>query len=331
MLRFVFVTTFYPPHHFGGDAVLVRHMAEALVRAGHRVDVIYDVDAYRALDRGAPRPRHRPTRAAFASTRCAAARLPLAAPHSPARPAGGSPPHDRAAAGRRRRRRALPQRVAGRRARHPRLRRRAQALHRARALAGLPHPRPLAARSRALRRAPVPALSRALPPAAAALALERPARAQRAARRRVLFPQPLLDRQAPRVRVRAADDPAAAVSTRGARADDPARRGDTAGSDDRPPMFLFVGRLERIKGLDDVIPLFAGAEEPRSSGSRAKGRTNASCAASPRERHACASSAGSSPSACAGCCAKRGRWWCRRQDSRCSRWSCSRPFARARR
>jgi glycosyltransferase involved in cell wall biosynthesis len=49
MLRFVFVTTFYPPHHFGGDAVLVRHMAEALTRAGHGVDVIYDVDAYRAV------------------------------------------------------------------------------------------------------------------------------------------------------------------------------------------------------------------------------------------------------------------------------------------
>jgi glycosyltransferase involved in cell wall biosynthesis len=32
-------------------------------------------------------------------------------------------------------------------------------------------------------------------------------------------------------------------------------------ADDRPPMFLFVGRLERIKGLDDVIPLFAGADE----------------------------------------------------------------------
>ncbi len=56
MLRFVFVTTFYPPHHFGGDAVLVRHMAEALVRAGHDVEVIYDVDAYRTLDRSAPEP-----------------------------------------------------------------------------------------------------------------------------------------------------------------------------------------------------------------------------------------------------------------------------------
>ena len=38
--------------------------------------------------------------------------------------------------------------------------------------------------------------------------------------------------------------------------------GDGAASaeGDRPPMFLFVGRLERIKGLDDVIPLFAGAD-----------------------------------------------------------------------
>jgi glycosyltransferase involved in cell wall biosynthesis len=55
MLRFVFVTTFYPPHHFGGDAVLVRHMAEALTRAGHRVEVVYDVDAYRAASGGAER------------------------------------------------------------------------------------------------------------------------------------------------------------------------------------------------------------------------------------------------------------------------------------
>ena len=55
MLRFAFVTTFYPPHHFGGDAVLVRHMAEALVRAGHEVEVIYDVDAYRALESGSSR------------------------------------------------------------------------------------------------------------------------------------------------------------------------------------------------------------------------------------------------------------------------------------
>ena len=63
MLRFVFVTTFYPPHHFGGDAVLVRHMAEALVRAGHDVDVIYDVGRLpgaaieAASDPAAPRRR----------------------------------------------------------------------------------------------------------------------------------------------------------------------------------------------------------------------------------------------------------------------------------
>ena len=52
MLRFAFVTTFYPPHHFGGDAVLVRHMAEVLARAGHQVDVVYDADAYRTLSHG---------------------------------------------------------------------------------------------------------------------------------------------------------------------------------------------------------------------------------------------------------------------------------------
>ena len=56
-LRFAFVTTFYPPHHFGGDAVLVQSMAEALARRGHAVDVIYDFDAFAALAPGAdPNP-----------------------------------------------------------------------------------------------------------------------------------------------------------------------------------------------------------------------------------------------------------------------------------
>ena len=30
-LRFCMVTTFYPPYHFGGDAVFVHRLAEALV------------------------------------------------------------------------------------------------------------------------------------------------------------------------------------------------------------------------------------------------------------------------------------------------------------
>ena len=43
------VTTFYPPRSFGGDAVAVQSLARALVRAGHHVTVICDDDAYRTL------------------------------------------------------------------------------------------------------------------------------------------------------------------------------------------------------------------------------------------------------------------------------------------
>ena len=48
-LRFCMVTTFYPPRNFGGDAVAVQSLARALVRVGHHVTVICDDDAYRTL------------------------------------------------------------------------------------------------------------------------------------------------------------------------------------------------------------------------------------------------------------------------------------------
>ncbi len=48
-LSFCFPTTFYPPFHFGGDAVGVQRLAKALVRRGHRVTVIHDIDAFRTL------------------------------------------------------------------------------------------------------------------------------------------------------------------------------------------------------------------------------------------------------------------------------------------
>lgn len=51
-LRFALVTTFYPPRHFGGDAVYVERLAEALVRRGHHVEVVCDDDAFRALSPG---------------------------------------------------------------------------------------------------------------------------------------------------------------------------------------------------------------------------------------------------------------------------------------
>ncbi|HEV2100877.1 MAG TPA: glycosyltransferase, partial [Stellaceae bacterium] len=51
-LRFCHMTTFYPPHNFGGDGITVQRLCRALVRRGHHVTVIYDPGAYRALHRG---------------------------------------------------------------------------------------------------------------------------------------------------------------------------------------------------------------------------------------------------------------------------------------
>lgn len=53
-LRFCMVTTFYPPYHFGGDAVFVHRLAEALAEEGHTVDVVHSIDAYRLRAAGEP-------------------------------------------------------------------------------------------------------------------------------------------------------------------------------------------------------------------------------------------------------------------------------------
>ena len=48
-LRFGLLTTFYPPFNFGGDGIDVQRTARALVRRGHAVTVLHDVDAYQWL------------------------------------------------------------------------------------------------------------------------------------------------------------------------------------------------------------------------------------------------------------------------------------------
>lgn len=53
-LRFCMITTFYPPHNFGGDGIFVQRLAEALAQRGHHVSVIHCVDAYRLS--GTPEP-----------------------------------------------------------------------------------------------------------------------------------------------------------------------------------------------------------------------------------------------------------------------------------
>jgi glycosyltransferase involved in cell wall biosynthesis len=48
-LRFCMITTFYPPYNFGGDGIFVHQLSNALARRGHKVDVIHCIDSYRLL------------------------------------------------------------------------------------------------------------------------------------------------------------------------------------------------------------------------------------------------------------------------------------------
>ena len=50
-LHFCMVTTFYPPYNFGGDGMGIQRLSRALVRRGHQVTVLQDVDAYNVLSR----------------------------------------------------------------------------------------------------------------------------------------------------------------------------------------------------------------------------------------------------------------------------------------
>lgn len=48
-LHFCMITTFYPPYSFGGDGTYVYRLSNELAKRGHRVDVIHCADAYRVL------------------------------------------------------------------------------------------------------------------------------------------------------------------------------------------------------------------------------------------------------------------------------------------
>lgn len=55
-LRFCHLTTFYPPHNFGGDGIGIQRLVRALARRGHHNTVVHDVDAYRVLSKGKEPP-----------------------------------------------------------------------------------------------------------------------------------------------------------------------------------------------------------------------------------------------------------------------------------
>ena len=53
-LKFCMVTTFYPPYSFGGDAMYIYRLTNELARRGHLVDVFHCTDAYRVLEKKPP-------------------------------------------------------------------------------------------------------------------------------------------------------------------------------------------------------------------------------------------------------------------------------------
>jgi glycosyltransferase involved in cell wall biosynthesis len=53
-LNFLHLTTFYPPYSFGGDAMYIYRLLHALGDAGHHVDVIHCVDSYHLLHPAPP-------------------------------------------------------------------------------------------------------------------------------------------------------------------------------------------------------------------------------------------------------------------------------------
>lgn len=46
------ITTFYPPYNFGGDGMFIYRLTNELARRGHRVDVVHCEDAYSLLQSG---------------------------------------------------------------------------------------------------------------------------------------------------------------------------------------------------------------------------------------------------------------------------------------
>jgi glycosyltransferase involved in cell wall biosynthesis len=55
--RLCFVSSFYPPFNFGGDGVAVQRLARGLARSGCDVTVVHDADAHTVLTPGRPHPQ----------------------------------------------------------------------------------------------------------------------------------------------------------------------------------------------------------------------------------------------------------------------------------
>ncbi len=61
-LKFLMITTFFPPYNFGGDGIFIFRLSNMLAEEGHTVDVVHCVDAYHILEKTVPKnkPEHHP-------------------------------------------------------------------------------------------------------------------------------------------------------------------------------------------------------------------------------------------------------------------------------
>jgi glycosyltransferase involved in cell wall biosynthesis len=81
------VTTFYPPYHFGGDAIAIQQLCRALAHRGHDVTVIHNADAWTMLNGSStPPPAAEPAGVVVETIRTRTPRLACLIMHQTGRP-----------------------------------------------------------------------------------------------------------------------------------------------------------------------------------------------------------------------------------------------------
>ena len=85
-LKIAMLTTFYPPYNFGGDGAGVSRLATGLADRGHEVTVIHDQDAYVALSGREPVPAEGDPRIKVVGLKSPLGRLAMLLTHQLGRP-----------------------------------------------------------------------------------------------------------------------------------------------------------------------------------------------------------------------------------------------------
>jgi len=85
-LRFCMLSTYYPPYSYGGDGITLQRLSRALVRAGHEVTVVHDADAYTRLGHTPPGAHVAEDGVEVVTLRSALGKLSLLLTHQTGRP-----------------------------------------------------------------------------------------------------------------------------------------------------------------------------------------------------------------------------------------------------